>query len=86
MIRQASGPSNGANQANGRRRAGAVLPAPRRAGLEILYGILDLDRVTQARRYGAFGLNKPWSQLKDQRGTLAYPMFGGASFQPPEWS
>lgn len=57
-----------------------------RGGEEILYGILDLDRVTQARRYGTFGINKPWSQLKDQRGILAYPMFGGASFQPPEWS
>lgn len=57
-----------------------------RGGEEILYGVLDLDRVTQARRYGTFGINKPWSQLKDQRGILAYPMFGGASFQPPEWS
>lgn len=57
-----------------------------RGGEEILYGVLDLDRVTQTRRYGTFGINKPWSQLKDQRGILAYPMFGGASFQPPEWS
>ncbi len=57
-----------------------------RGGEEILYGVLDLDRVTQARRYGTFGINKPGSQLKDQRGILAYPMFGGASFQPPEWS
>ncbi|WP_251042249.1 nitrilase-related carbon-nitrogen hydrolase [Arthrobacter sp. ISL-69] len=57
-----------------------------RGGEEILYGVLDLDRVTQARRYGTFGINKPWSQLKDQRGILAYAMFDGASFQPPEWS
>ncbi|MDR6508029.1 carbon-nitrogen hydrolase family protein [Arthrobacter oryzae] len=57
-----------------------------RGGEEILYGVLDLDRVTQARRYGTLGINKPWSQLKDQRGVLAYPMFGGATFQPPEWS
>jgi formamidase len=42
--------------------------------------------VTQARRYGTFGINRPWTQLKDQRGLLAFPMFGGASFQPPEWS
>lgn len=57
-----------------------------RGGEEILYGVLDLDRVTQARRYGTFGINKPWSQLKDQRGILSYPMYGGATFQPPEWS
>jgi formamidase len=57
-----------------------------RGGEEILYGVLDLDRVSQARRYGTFGINKPWTQLKDQRGTLSYPMFAGASFQPPEWS
>ena len=31
------------------------------AGEEILFAILDLDRVTQVRSYGTFGINRPWA-------------------------
>ncbi|GAA2145483.1 carbon-nitrogen hydrolase family protein [Arthrobacter humicola] len=57
-----------------------------RGGEEILFGVLDLDRVTQVRRYGTHGINRPWAQLHDQEGILRYPMYGGAHFQPPAWS
>ncbi len=57
-----------------------------RGGEEVLYGVLDLDRVMQVRRYGTFGINRQWSQLHDQRGLVSFPMFGGASFVAPEWS
>lgn len=57
-----------------------------RGGEEILYGVLDLDRVTQIRRYGTHGINRPWSQLRDQQGILNFPMYGGAQFQPPAWA
>lgn len=57
-----------------------------RGGEEILYAALDLDRVTQVRRYGTHGINRPWAQLQDQQGILSYPMYGGAHFQPPAWS
>lgn len=55
-------------------------------GEEILFAVLDLDRVTQLRRYGTHGINRPWAQLRDQEGLLAFPMFGGAHFHSPEWS
>ncbi|NWL31844.1 carbon-nitrogen hydrolase family protein [Paenarthrobacter nitroguajacolicus] len=57
-----------------------------RGGEEILFAVLDLDRVTQLRRYGTHGINRPWAQLRDQEGLLRFPMFGGAHFQSPEWS
>ena len=44
-----------------------------RGGEEILYGVLDLDRVTQVRRYGTHGINRPWAQLHDQQGILPSP-------------
>ncbi|SDX23616.1 formamidase [Arthrobacter sp. cf158] len=55
-------------------------------GEEVLFAVLDLDRVTQLRRYGTHGINRPWAQLRDQEGLLPFPMFGGAHFQSPEWS
>lgn len=57
-----------------------------KGGEEILFAVLDLDRVTQLRRYGTHGINRPWAQLRDQEGLLSFPMFGGAHFQSPEWS
>ncbi len=57
-----------------------------RGGEEILFAVLDLDRVTQLRRYGTHGINRPWAQLRDQEGLLSFPMFGGAHFQSPDWS
>ncbi|WP_244296826.1 nitrilase-related carbon-nitrogen hydrolase [Paenarthrobacter nitroguajacolicus] len=57
-----------------------------RGGEEILFAVLDLDRVTQLRRYGTHGINRPWAQLRDQEGLLPFPMFGGAHFRSPEWS
>lgn len=55
-------------------------------GEEVLFGVLDLDRVSQARTYGTFGLNRPWSQLADQCALVQYPMFGGATFVAPAWA
>ncbi|MFW0774112.1 carbon-nitrogen hydrolase family protein [Paenarthrobacter nitroguajacolicus] len=57
-----------------------------RGGEEVMFAVLDLDRVTQLRRYGTHGINRPWAQLRDQEGVLAFPMFGGAHFQAPAWS
>ncbi|WP_120521909.1 carbon-nitrogen hydrolase family protein [Arthrobacter celericrescens] len=57
-----------------------------RGGEEILFAVLDLDRVAQLRRYGTHGINRPWAQLRDQQGILSFPMFGGAQFQAPAWS
>lgn len=57
-----------------------------KSGEEILYATLDLDRVTQARRYGPHGINRPGAQLQDQQGILSYPMYGGAQLQPPAWA
>ncbi|MET0860051.1 MAG: carbon-nitrogen hydrolase family protein [Microbacterium sp.] len=55
-------------------------------GEEVLFGVLDLDRVSQVRTYGTFGLNRPWSQLADQCALVQYPMFGGATFVAPAWA
>lgn len=55
-------------------------------GEEVLFAVLDLDRVTQVREYGTFGLNRPWAQLADQCALVEYPMFGGAKFVPPAWA
>ncbi|MDR6988346.1 formamidase [Paenarthrobacter nitroguajacolicus] len=57
-----------------------------KGGEEILFAVLDLDRVTQLRRSGTHGINRPWTQLRDQEGLLSFPMFGGAHFQSPEWN
>ena len=57
-----------------------------RCGEEVLFAVLDLDRVTQLRQYGTHGINRPWAQLRDQQGILSFPMFGGAQFQAPAWS
>lgn len=53
---------------------------------EVLFAVLDLDRVTQVREYGTFGLNRPWAQLADQCTLVEYPMFGGAKFVAPAWA
>ena len=55
-------------------------------GDEVLFAVLDLDRVTQVRKYGTFGLNRPWAQLADQCALVEYPMFGGAKFVAPSWA
>jgi formamidase len=55
------------------------------SGEEILVGVLDLDRVTQARELGTLGLNRPWDLLSSHAGAVQFPMFGGARFQPPHW-
>ncbi|WP_407358821.1 carbon-nitrogen hydrolase family protein [Microbacterium sp. LTA6] len=55
-------------------------------GDEVLFAVLDLDRVTQVREYGTFGLNRPWAQLADQCALVEYPMFGGAKFVAPAWA
>lgn len=55
-------------------------------GEEVLFGVLDLDRVQLVREHGTFGLNRPWSQLADQCALVRYPMFGGALFHAPAWA
>ena len=55
-------------------------------GEEVLFGVLDLNRVQQVREFGTFGLNRPWSQLADQCALVRYPMFGGALIEPPAWA
>jgi formamidase len=54
-------------------------------GEEVLFAVLDLDRVELVREYGSHGINRPWSQLADQCALLEYPMFGGATVRPPAW-
>ena len=54
-------------------------------GEEVLFAVLDLDRVTLVREYGSHGINRPWTQLADQCALLQYPMFGGATVQAPDW-
>ena len=56
------------------------------AGEEVIFAVLDLDRVTQVREYGTFGLNRPWAQLADQCALVEYPMFGGAKIVAPAWA
>ena len=55
-------------------------------GEEVLFGVLDLDRVALVREHGTFGLNRPWAQLADQCALVRYPMFGGALIVPPPWA
>lgn len=55
------------------------------SGEEVLFGVLDLDRVDVVREYGSHGINRPWSQLADQCALVRYPMFGGALIEPPAW-
>lgn len=54
-------------------------------GEEVLFAVLDLDRVALVREYGSHGINRPWVQLADQCALLQYPMFGGATVQAPAW-
>ena len=55
-------------------------------GEEVLFGVLDLERVALVREHGTFGLNRPWAQLADQCALVRYPMFGGALIVPPPWA
>jgi formamidase len=55
------------------------------SGEEVLLGVLDLDRVALARRFGSYGLNQPWAELVNQSGKLAFPMYGGATMVSPSW-
>jgi formamidase len=54
-------------------------------GEEALIAVLDLDRVVTARALGTHGINRPWGQLANLS-AVRFPMFGGATLQPPEWS
>ncbi|WP_022892166.1 carbon-nitrogen hydrolase family protein [Agromyces subbeticus] len=54
-------------------------------GEEVLFSVLDLDRVSIVREYGTLGLNRPWVQLAEQCAQVPYPMFGGALMLPPPW-
>lgn len=54
-------------------------------GEEVLFAVLDLDRVSLVREYGTLGLNRPWVQLAEQCVQVPYPMFGGALMLPPPW-
>ncbi len=54
-------------------------------GEEVLFGVLDLDRVGLVREYGGHGISRPWLQLADEEHGLQYPMFGGATVRRPAW-
>lgn len=55
-------------------------------GEEVLFGVLDLDRVNLVREFGTLGINRPWVQLADPCALVRYPMFGGARVEPPAWA
>lgn len=55
-------------------------------GEEVLFAVLDLDRVSLVRELGSHGINRPWAQLADPCAPVRYPMFGGASVVPPAWA
>jgi formamidase len=55
-------------------------------GEEVLFGVLDLERVRLVREFGTLGINRPWAQLADPCASVEYPMFGGARVQPPAWA
>jgi len=55
-------------------------------GEEVLFGVLDLDRVSLVREFGTLGINRPWAQLADPCALVRYPMFGGARVEPPAWA
>ena len=55
-------------------------------GAEVLFGVLDLDRVSLVREFGTLGINRPWAQLADPCALVRYPMFGGARVESPAWA
>ncbi len=55
------------------------------SGEEILVDTLDLDTVRRVRRFGTFGLNRPWDQLSRHGMKLSLPMYGGSSIKKPAW-
>jgi len=50
-------------------------------GEAALTTVIDLDAVTNARRFGAAGLSRLWTELEEETDGLELPMYGGR-FQP----
>jgi CubicO group peptidase (beta-lactamase class C family) len=44
----------------------------------VLTSVIDLDLVSNARRYGSFGLTRMWSQMRDDDDPIPLPLYGGA--------
>ena len=45
-------------------------------GEAALTTVIDLDAVTNARRYGTAGLSRLWTQLADETEGLRLPLYG----------
>lgn len=50
-----------------------------------LTAVIDLDHVTNVRRYGSFGLSRMWSQITAEDEPIPMPMYGGA-ITPQAWA
>lgn len=51
----------------------------------ILTDVLNFDEVDRVRQYGTAGLNRMWSQFKEDDSVLELPVYGG-SIDPLRWS
>lgn len=51
----------------------------------VLTAVVELDAVDNARRFGSFGITRPWSQLRDDDEPIPMPLYGGA-LTPQAWS
>jgi predicted amidohydrolase len=50
----------------------------------VLTAVIDLDAVTNARRFGTCGLTRVWSQLRADDEPIQLPLYGGA-LRPDLW-
>lgn len=51
----------------------------------VLTAVVDLDAVTNARKYGSFALSRVWSQFRDDDEPVPMPLYGGA-INPQTWA
>lgn len=51
----------------------------------VLTAVVELDAVTNARRFGSFALTQPWSQFLDEDEPIPMPLYGGA-LTPQSWA
>lgn len=58
------------------------LPSESRA---LLTDVLNLDEVDRVREYGTAGLNRIWSQFKEDDAVLKLPLYGGG-IDPKQWA
>lgn len=43
----------------------------------VLTSVIDLDLVSNARRYGSFGMTRMWDQMQDEDPPIPMPLYGG---------